>query len=127
MGRLPTHQEAAWPKNNDGRKTPIAAGLKICFLFIARKYFEAMAKTAARKRKIRSVKVRAGVIIRARIKAEIRKDSVFGVALKILAKRELASQQITARKPAEKRMLKPLNDKKPRKLKTTAVRTKKIR
>ena len=46
-----THQVADWPIVRAASATPNAAGLKTCFLPIARIYFEAIANTDAKTRK----------------------------------------------------------------------------
>jgi hypothetical protein len=75
MANVPTHQLAAWFNVNAAIATANAAGLKICFLRIARMYFDAIAHTPAQSRNAEPAeKTREGdrgVMIKARIKAVI--------------------------------------------------------
>ena len=67
----------------------MATGLKICFLPIAKIYFEAMAQTAAQPINIKYVtseKDTGGFIISAKISAVMYSDSTFVGALNIVAK-----------------------------------------
>src|SRR3989344_959774 len=75
---VPIHQLADWSKIKAVITTAIAAGLKICFLPMAKTYFEAIAKTDAEEasiKKFKSAKESAGEIIKARIRAVMYVDS----------------------------------------------------
>jgi len=50
MARVPTHQLASWFKLNAATATASAAGLKMCLLRIARRYFDAIAHTPAQRK-----------------------------------------------------------------------------
>ena len=86
---LPIHQLAACPKKTPANKTAIAAGLNMCFFFIAKIYLEAFAKNADKKanhKKFKSNIACGGVIINTKISAVIYTDSIFTGALSILEK-----------------------------------------
>src|SRR5690606_19986460 len=80
--KLPTHQIAVPKPNNPNKKTLNAAGLKICFFSIARKYLEAIATTPTATVTAKSVVFVMGGTIRKRISAVIAYDSLFAGALK---------------------------------------------
>jgi hypothetical protein len=68
---VPTHQLAVWLMVSAVRATAKATGLNTCLPFILRMYFEAMAHTPAHSRNHRSCVDCAGVMMSARIRAEI--------------------------------------------------------
>jgi hypothetical protein len=95
---VPVHQLADWFIQIAVIATEIAAGLKICFFFMVRIYFEAIAITDAQKMNNKysgSFKESGGVIIRASIRAVIYDDSTFAGALKILENKRSIAQHIT--------------------------------
>ena len=105
-GGFATHQLALLPKNPK-IKTAMAAGLKICFLFIIRIYFEAIAKIAPNIRGKISEKELAGDKIRNKIKAVMANDSQFVEALNILASNLLVKKQTAINSTAEISKLMP--------------------
>ena len=83
---FPTHQLAERPIPNEVNTTAIATGLKICFLPIAKIYFDATPHTAAHPKKTMPDLALIGVIISARISTVIYTDSKFVGALNTQAK-----------------------------------------
>jgi hypothetical protein len=71
----PTHQEATPLPKRVARKIEMATGLNICFLFIAKIYFEAIATKATIPTVIRSLTEVTGNKIRNRITEVIKYDS----------------------------------------------------
>ena len=102
IAAVPIHQEAEPLNPNDVRTTAIATGLKICIFLIARMYLEAIVKTAAQNKKTTSLKLFAGLTMRAKISADIKKDSIFVGALKAQEKILLKTQHTTTTKTVEK-------------------------
>lgn len=72
--------------SKDGTKTPIAAGLNMCFLRNAKRYLDAIAMKEANIAKTMLFKFIPGVTIREMIKAVMAQDSMFVIALNILEK-----------------------------------------
>jgi len=68
---VPTHQDADPLNPNEVNTTATATGLKICFVLIAKMYFEAIVKTDAHKSNRRSEGDFTGESINAKISAEI--------------------------------------------------------
>jgi len=94
---VPIHQLAERPRVSDVMTTATAAGLKTCFLYIAKIYFEAMEMTEAQspsEKKVRSEKDLIGVMIKTKMSAVIYTDSIFVGILKTFAKRVLVTQHI---------------------------------
>jgi hypothetical protein len=85
--------------------TAKAAGLKICFLFIATIYLEAIESTAAQSNKAKLVAGLTGVMIRARISAVIYTDSTFVPTSKTLAKRVFVAQVTAIKKVVDNKRL----------------------
>lgn len=79
-----------------------AAGLNKCFLLMLKIYFEVIARIPAKTKNGRSAIDLIGVIIKANIKAVIRKDSKFVCTLKALAKTVFVIQQTITIKVAER-------------------------
>ena len=75
MGAVPIHQLAVWFSVSAVSATANATGLKMCLRSIARIYLEAIAHSAAQPRNQRSCKPPSGVMINARIRAEMYADS----------------------------------------------------
>jgi hypothetical protein len=67
--KFPTHQLAACPAKKAVMATEIATGLKICFFIMAKIYFEAIARPAAKNKNKIWLGDFIGSIIRARIRA----------------------------------------------------------
>jgi len=79
------------------RATANAAGLKMCFLLMAKMYFDAIAQTDAHIKNEKpdiSLKDDSGVIINTKIKAVMYIDSTFAGALNTRAKILLVIQQV---------------------------------
>lgn len=89
----PTHQLADCLGPKAVKVTAIAAGLKICFLFIVSKYFEAIASPAAANKKVRPNPVGFGEIINDKISPVIIEESEFVGASKIYENTLLMTQQ----------------------------------
>jgi hypothetical protein len=97
MESVPIHQEADPLNPSAVSVTAIATGLKICFLLIARIYFDAMVRTPAKRTSGKSANDFIGDIIKAKIRAEIYTDSTLAGALNAFAKILFVIQQITTR------------------------------
>ena len=106
--RVPTHQVAKYPVRSEAENKPIAAGLNICFLLMAKIYFEAIAKTDDHNMKEISPEDIAGVMTRTKIKAVIYIDSLFAGTSKNLEKIRFAMKQVMTINNADKIRLRGL-------------------
>ena len=98
---MPTHQLAGSPSANAVITTAIAAGLKMCLLWSANRYFEAIASTAAQPSSCKPSSDPAGSRINARISAVMKDDSTLVGTSKAHARIAFAAQQMKARNAAE--------------------------
>ena len=98
---VPIHHDAEPLNPIDVRTTAIATGLKRCIFLIVRIYFEAMVRTAAQNNKTTSLKSFAGLTIKAKMSADMRKDSVLVGALKAQENSLLKIQQTTIKNTVE--------------------------
>jgi len=98
MYALPTHHVALWESTTEVKNIAIATGLNICFLLIAKMYFDPIAKTPAQNNVPHCQKFVGGVITKAKIKAVIYKDSMLVGALKIFEKSLFDAQHTIIRK-----------------------------
>jgi len=92
---LPTHQLPIPTPKAPKRKIETAAGLKRCFLFIAKIYFDAIAIRPTRAIILKSENVVAGNTKKNNIRAVIELDSTLVWTLKILAKTMFEIKQTT--------------------------------
>jgi len=90
-------------------------------------YLEAIVKTAAQNKRATSFKSFAGLIINAKMRAEIKKDSTLVGALKAQEKILLKIQQTRTKKTVEKIIESGLYGKIPKKPKTHATAIRKSR
>jgi len=82
---LPIHHDAPLLRTIAAKNTAKAAGLKICFLFNAITYFEAIATTPINVSTSMFSNKAIGPTIKVRINAVMKGDSRFVFALKIFA------------------------------------------
>ena len=107
-GNEPIHQLATEPVANTAK----AAGLKICFLKGAKRYFEALAESPAKPQKIKDWLCNAGsgFIKRAKIRPVIKEDSIFSSARKTRARILFVPQETAVKTDAETRKSSALNN-----------------
>jgi hypothetical protein len=122
---VPIHQVAVPWIAKAVRTTAIAAGLKICFLCIARIYFDETARTPAQKRNGSPFTDFTGDRIRDNIRAVIYTDSVFVGVEKVNANILLVTQHTTIKNTTETRRVIGLNGSNPKIHKTKADKTRK--
>ena len=127
MDPVPIHQEADPLNPNAVSATAIATGLKICFLLIAKIYFEAIVRTAAQKSKGRSEIDFIGERISAKINADMQTDSTFVGTLNTRAKILFVIQEMTIRNRTEMRREKGPYERIPKEQKIYAMKRRKIK
>src|SRR5258708_9540270 len=103
MLAVPRHQLAVPPIVNAVTTTAIAAGLKICFFRMARRYLEDIARIAAQPRNGRPPGDWAGSSINDKMRAVIKADSRLVGIFKTKAKMVFIAQQMTTRRMVESR------------------------